>query len=91
MFLLYVTFFPSCRKEIDKEFTLPFLLAFRKEINEAKKKKMPYDFAYLLLISKVYKLEKKKKKGAETELWGNPEEEVIAEVRVQVSFLPNLT
>lgn len=58
----------------------PFFLSCRKEINEAKKKKMPYDFAYLLLICKVYKLEKKKKKGAETELWGNPEEEVIAEV-----------
>ena len=43
---------------------------------------MPYDFAYLLLICKVYKLEKKKKKKTtETELWGNPEEEVIAEVR----------
>lgn len=61
------------------QFAIPVFDCLRKEINEAKKKKMPYDFAYLLLISKVYKLEKKKKKGAETELWGNPEEEVIAE------------
>lgn len=49
---------------------------------------MPYDFAYLLMICKVYKLEKekkKKKKNVETELWGNPEEEVFAEVRAATS------
>ncbi|XP_045119446.1 LOW QUALITY PROTEIN: protein BCCIP homolog [Portunus trituberculatus] len=62
------------------QFAIPVFDCLRKEINEAKKKKMPYDFAYLLLICKVYKLEKKKKKKTvETELWGNPEEEVIAE------------
>ncbi|KAG0724655.1 Protein BCCIP [Chionoecetes opilio] len=62
------------------QFAIPVFDCLRKEINEAKKKKMPYDFAYLLMICKVYKLEKKKKKRTiETELWGNPEEEVIAE------------
>lgn len=65
-----------------------FFWLYRKELTEAKKKDMPYDFAYLLMICKVYKLEKekkKKKKNVETELWGNPEEEVFAEVRAATS------
>ncbi|KAK3889327.1 hypothetical protein Pcinc_006677 [Petrolisthes cinctipes] len=62
------------------QFALPVFDSLRKELTEAKKKDMPYEFAYLLMICKVYKLEKKKKKkNIETELWGNPEEEVFAE------------
>lgn len=65
------------------QFSLPVFESLRKEVNEAKAKNMPYDFAYLLLICKVFKMEKKKKKKmVETELWSNPEEEVIAEESV---------
>jgi len=64
------------------QFSLPVFESLLKELEEAKSKKMPYDFAYLILICKVFKHEKKKKKNnktVEVEIWSNPEEEVIAE------------
>lgn len=62
------------------QFSLPVFESLRKEVDVAKAKSLPYDFAYLLLICKISKMEKrKKKKIVETELWSNPEEEVIAE------------
>lgn len=66
------------------QFALPVFECLGKELEEAKAKKMPYDFAYLLLVCKVFKQEKKKKKKNKTvtvemEIWSNPEEEVIAE------------
>ncbi|KAK7063130.1 hypothetical protein SK128_019327 [Halocaridina rubra] len=63
-------------------FALPVFECLGKELEEAKAKKMPYDFAYLILICKVFKHEKKKKKKNKTvqeEVWSNPEEEIIAE------------
>nr|XP_027233964.1 protein BCCIP homolog [Penaeus vannamei] len=62
------------------QFSLPVFESLGKEVEEAKKKKMPYNFSYLLLISKVYKTEKKKKKKMiETEIWSNAEEEIMSE------------
>ncbi|XP_042859080.1 protein BCCIP homolog [Penaeus japonicus] len=62
------------------QFSLPVFESLGKEVEEAKKKKMPYNFSYLLLISKVYKTEKKKKKKViETEIWSNAEEEIMSE------------
>ncbi|XP_071533485.1 protein BCCIP homolog [Panulirus ornatus] len=64
------------------QFSLPGFRSLKREIEEAKSKDMPYDFTYILLICKIYKMEqerKKKKKPVETELWSNPEEEIIAE------------
>lgn len=64
------------------QFAMPVFDSLGKELEEAKAKKMPYDFSYLIIICKVFKHEKKKKKKnkvVEELIWSNPEEEVIAE------------
>lgn len=72
---------------IPAQISVPLLESLSKEIKNACRKKMPYDFTYFILICKLYKSEKphrhKKKKqlsggGGEPEiLWSNPEEELI--------------
>ena len=51
---------------------------------------MPYNFTYLVLISKIYKLKnrKKKNKGAPLDeiIWSNPEEEIFAQVSGIIKF-----
>lgn len=60
-------------------------------MKRAVEKKMAFDFSYLILICKLYKVDSSKKKkskknlkkGAESDImWSNPEEEIIDQVRV---------
>ncbi|XP_076044993.1 protein BCCIP homolog [Oratosquilla oratoria] len=66
------------------QFALPIFESLGDEVEEAKTKKMPYDFTYLLMICKLYKMEGKKKKKQKQPsinlvMWSNPEEEIFAE------------
>merc|ERR1739838_656407 len=70
------------------QFALPVFESMLKEVEKAKAKKMPYDFAYVVMICKVYK-EKKKKQNASEELFANPEEEIFWEESV-VNFEYNV-
>lgn len=69
------------------QFVLPVFESMMQEIEKAKAKKMPYDFAYVLMICKIYK-EKKKQKQSE-DMFANPEEEIFAEESV-VNFEYNV-
>lgn len=56
---------------------------------------MAYDFSYIILICKLYKMEvneknksKKSKKSDNSEIiWSNPEEEIIDQVSMPCCFL----
>ncbi|XP_046993401.1 protein BCCIP homolog [Schistocerca americana] len=72
---------------IPAQISVPLLENLSKEIKRAKEKKMPFDFAYYVIICKLYKADKtskkkKKNKKADSEceqdiIWSNPEEEII--------------
>ncbi|KAL0276654.1 UNVERIFIED_CONTAM: hypothetical protein PYX00_004180 [Menopon gallinae] len=82
---------------IPPQITVPLFKSLKSEIKRAKEKRMAYDFSYIILISKLYKMElnndknksKKSKKSDTSEIiWSNPEEEVIdqeAEVKFEFS------
>ncbi|XP_078048863.1 protein BCCIP homolog isoform X1 [Augochlora pura] len=75
---------------IPAQISVPLLENLTTEIMRATSKRMPFNFAYYVLICKLYKTEdqkvgkkskSKKKDGTEepTILWSNPEEEIFAE------------
>uniref|UniRef100_A0A8D8RH50 Protein BCCIP homolog n=1 Tax=Cacopsylla melanoneura TaxID=428564 RepID=A0A8D8RH50_9HEMI len=74
---------------IPPQISVPLLQGLNKEIQSARDKKMPYDFQYYILISKLYKTDptttSKKKKNKQTGqpepdiLFSNAEEEVFDE------------
>ncbi|XP_015121168.1 protein BCCIP homolog [Diachasma alloeum] len=70
---------------IPADIAVPLLENLIADMKRAVNKKMPYDFQYYVLISKLYKPKntpgKKKKRGVEEPelIWSNPEEEIFAE------------
>ncbi|XP_033322971.1 protein BCCIP homolog [Megalopta genalis] len=75
---------------IPAQISVPLLENLTSEIKRAASKRMPFSFAYYVLICKLYKTEdqkvgkkskSKKKDGTEEPsiLWSNPEEEIFAE------------
>lgn len=63
-------------------------MIFRKEMEKAKGRNMPFNFEYFVLICKMYQLDSKKKKSKKNKnkpdepevIWSNAEEEVFEEV-----------
>lgn len=72
---------------IPADIAVPLLENLISDMKRAVTKKMPYDFQYYVLISKLYKPKpapgmKKKKRGGVDEpelMWSNPEEEIFAD------------
>lgn len=73
---------------IPADISIPLLENLIADMQRATKKKMPYEFKYYVLISKLYKLKattgkkKSKKTTAEEEpeiIWSNQEEEIFAD------------
>ncbi|XP_046383878.1 protein BCCIP homolog [Ischnura elegans] len=79
---------------IPVQIAVPLLESLSKEIKRAQEKGMPFEFAYFILICKLYKMDMKaSKKGRKMKggkgkkettedlsvIWSNPEEEVIDE------------
>lgn len=74
------------------------VIFFSKEITRAKEKNQCFDFAYFIIICKLYKLDsettKKKKKHGKSApvtqdseiLWSNPEEELFDKVCIQIKL-----
>lgn len=61
---------------IPTQISVPMLENLVKEIKRANEKKMPFDFAYLVMILKFHRKEAKKGKPAE-DIFSNPEEELF--------------
>ncbi|XP_066580900.1 protein BCCIP homolog [Prorops nasuta] len=79
---------------IPPQISVPLLENLISEMRRSCSKKMPFDFAYYVLICKLYKIDEtktqtKKSKQKNTEdpniIWSNPEEEIFAE-EASVSF-----
>lgn len=66
---------------IPAQISVPLLDSLQKEIKRANDKKMPYNFAYFLLLVKFYRKEARKNREAE-DIYSNPEEEVICKEAV---------
>lgn len=75
---------------IPAQIAVPLLDSLSKEMKRAQEKKMPFEFNYFIIISKLYKVDstlakkkskkKRQQKESETELyWSNPEEEIFNE------------
>ncbi|CAL4079118.1 unnamed protein product, partial [Meganyctiphanes norvegica] len=71
------------------QFALPVFESMLKEVEKAKSKNMPYDFAYVVMICKVYKEKIKKNQKDPEDLFANPEEEIFMEESV-VNFEYNV-
>lgn len=67
---------------IPAQISVPLLENLHKEIKQANQKKMPFGFAYFLMIIKFHRREAKKNKPVE-DVYTNAEEEVIAKQAVQ--------
>lgn len=73
---------------IPPQVAVPLLMNLRKEMEKAKSRNMPFNFEYLVLICKLYKLDSQKKKSKKNKnkpdepevIWSNAEEEVFEEV-----------
>jgi protein BCP1 len=62
---------------IPPQISVPMLENLCKEINRANEKKMPYNFAYYIMILKFHRKEAKKGNQAE-DFFSNPEEELFS-------------
>ncbi|XP_034256423.1 protein BCCIP homolog [Thrips palmi] len=73
---------------IPPQVAVPLLMSLRKEMDKAKSRNMPFNFEYLILICKLYKVDSMKKKSKKNKnkpdepavIWSNAEEEVFEEV-----------